>query len=87
MAQTLRYRVKLPRQAFTASRSLRTRDVATAARRIEGTYRSGHTREPYIQLVEETPDEYRVVAEYQPGLGWIGPLQAAGFAPVPGEWQ
>jgi hypothetical protein len=81
----LRYRVKFPRLPFDRAWSLRTRDLATAVQRVERRHRN--SRELYIQLVEETDDAYRVVAEYQPRRGWLGPLQAAGFAPVPGEWQ
>lgn len=78
-----RYWAKFPRQSFEQRRPTKgwTTDAARMARQIEDTYRSGHTGEPYIQLVEETADGYQVIAEWMPGRGWINVLEAAGFLP------
>lgn len=45
---------------------------------IESNYAPGYTSEPYVQLIEITSSEKRVVAEYSQG-GWLDPLVAAGF--------
>lgn|SRR5579863_347827 len=80
-----RYWAKFPRQSFDYSRPVRgwTTDMAKKARQIEECYQPGYTNEPFVQLIEETADEYRVVAEWMPGKGWTSPLIAAGFLPHP----
>lgn len=77
------YFSKLPGAKFLRPASGYTRSIDAMRRRIESVYAAGYTDRPYVQLVEETDDEFRVVAEWMPGKGWIGPLQAAGFAPIP----
>ena len=81
-----RYWSKFPRQSFEQRRPRRgwTTDMTKKMRQIEECYRPGYTGEPFIQLVEETRDSYRLVAEWTPGKGWIHPLIAAGFLPRTG---
>lgn len=78
-----RYWSKFPRQSFESRRpkSGWTKSAAEKARQIERAYAPGRTYEPYVQLVEETAERYRVIAEWSPREGWIGPLEAAGFLP------
>lgn len=89
-----RYWTKLPRQDFeeTRKRKLKyggwTNDLQKKIRQIERAYAPGYTSEPYIQLVEETEDRMRVIAEWSPHQnGWLGPLQAAGLADTPGDFK
>lgn len=81
-----RYWSKFPRQSFEGRRPAKgwTTDMAKMARQIEDTYRSGHTIEPFVQLVEETTDGYSVVAEWMSDRGWTSPLKAAGLLPRAG---
>jgi len=58
-----------------------------AAQLIESIFAPGHTREPYVQLVEikkvEGKIRYSVVAEWVPHeRRWLTPLQAEGFEPL-----
>ena len=59
-----------------------------AAEFIEYVFAQGHTREPYVQLVEIKKVEgskirYTVVAEWEPSRSrWLTPLQAAGLEPL-----
>jgi hypothetical protein len=81
-----KYYTKFPRVAFKdraqeVSRSGFYRTEDAARRMIERAYAAGHTGEPYVQLVEETATEYRIVAEWMPGKGWTDALTAAGFLP------
>ena len=81
------YWTKFPGKPFKRPARGYTTSLERKRRQIEGCYAPGCTDRPYVQLVEETDDGYRVVAEWMPGHGWTGPLQAAGFAPTPGEWS
>jgi hypothetical protein len=77
-----RYWSKPPHQSFERARPRRgwTTDLQKARKKIEDTAMYGGFW-PWIQLVEETETEYRVIAEYRNhgNRGWVSPLQAAGF--------
>ena len=80
------YWTKFPGKPFIRPRSGHTRSLDKKRRQIERNYASGYTNRPYVQLVEETDERYRVIGEWMPGHGWTGPLQAAGLAATPGPW-
>ena len=79
------YWTKAPYQSFARPRRGYTRDLHKMMARIE--YLSRFTGNPWLQLVEETDAGYKVVAEYRNHSphGWVNPLQAAGFAAIPGK--
>lgn len=85
----MRYWAKLPRHTFAQRRptkTIKTRFFRSAEKCriwIEEQYAPGYTTEPYVQLVQETATEMRVLCEYMPGQGWVGALEAAGFIPHP----
>lgn len=77
------YWTKAPNENFTKPYCGYTTSVEKMKARIE--YLAPFTQDAWIQLVEQTDDGCRVVAEYRNHhpRGWVSPLQAAGFAAMP----
>lgn len=73
----LGYGVKYPRTPWEKCKP-KFLTAREAAKHIESNYGPGYTSEPYVQLIEITESEKRVVCEYSQGA-WLDPLVAAGF--------
>lgn len=75
----MKYYAKRPADGFAPRTVGYSRSLLKAADRIET--ESLNSSEPWLQLVEETKEGWRVVAEYRNhgARGWIGPLEAAGL--------
>jgi len=76
-----KYYWKTPAAPFERRRTGFCHSLDKAADRIEKLAIQSWHANPWIQLVEETRDGWRVVAEYRNhgARGWVGPLEAMGL--------